>query len=70
MTPHIDAERASAFSADHHATAAGSGPGIIDALLQALNGCGGYRLIDLGGELFLEPEGQRAPLAQGREVEF
>lgn len=64
-TPRID-EHAPALVADCHATANGPQPGIIGALLQALNGGGHYRIVDLGGELFLEPRDARATTAQGR----
>jgi hypothetical protein len=69
MTPYTD-QPASAFAGDRHAMSAGAEPDVIGALLQALNGSGEYRIVDLGGELFLEPCGQRIPLALGREVEM
>lgn len=69
MTPHTN-EHASAFAGDRHTMTAGAEPDVIGALLQALNGSGEYRIVDLGGELFLESCGQRIPAAQGREVEM
>lgn len=67
MTPHTDAH-APLFAGDRHAMAAGPQPDVIGALLQALNGSGEYRLIDLGGELFLEPRGLAASPSQDRQV--
>jgi hypothetical protein len=67
MTPHTDAH-APLFAGDRHAMAAGPQPDVIGALLQALNGSGEYRLIDLGGELFLEP--LVASPAQDRQIEM
>lgn len=74
MSPHTHAPRIDehppAFAADCHAMPAGPESGIIGAFLQALNGSGHYRIVDLGGELFLEPQDLRMPLAQGRELEI
>lgn len=74
MSPHTHApridEHTTAFASDRHATPAGPQSGIIGAFLQALNGSGQYRLVDLGGELFLEPQDICTPLARGRELEI
>jgi hypothetical protein len=69
MIPHTD-QHATAFAGNHHAMAADPQPDVIDALLQALNGDGDYRLVDLGGELFLEPRDLVASLAQDRQIEM
>ena len=69
MTPHTDAH-APAFAGNRHAMAAGPQPGIIGALLQALNGDGEYSIVDLDGELFLEPRDLVASLAQDRQLEM
>ena len=69
MTPHAAAELALAPASDHHATATDSCPaeaGIVSALLGTLNGSGEYRLVDRGGELFLEPECLRRPASARR----
>jgi hypothetical protein len=68
MTPHTD-QPASAFASDRHAMTAGAEPDVIGALLQALNGSGEYRIVDLGGELFLEPQDVHMPQARCRQVE-
>ena len=68
MIPHTD-QHAPAFAANRHA-AADPQPDVIGALLQALNGDGDYRLVDLGGELFLEPRDLVASLAQDRQIEM
>jgi hypothetical protein len=69
MSPRSN-EQVCDFATDRHAMAAGPAPGIIGALLQALNGSGDFRIVDLGGELFLEPCAPRLPPAPGREVEL
>jgi len=69
MTPHAAAELASAPSFDHRAPALDSclaEAGIIGALLEALNGSEEYRVIDRGGELFLEPQSQRSSASARR----
>ena len=69
MIPHTD-QHAPAFAGKRHAMAADPQPDVIGALLQALNGSGEYRLVDLGGELFLEPRDLVASLAQDRQIEM
>ena len=69
MTPHAAAELTLAPAFDHRAIATDSclaEAGIVSALLGALNGSGKYRLVDRGGELFLERECQRRPASARR----
>ena len=59
MTPHA---AATASHVPHHIMSATgnclANAGIIGALLDALSGDGDYRLVDRGGELFIEGVGE------------
>jgi hypothetical protein len=70
MTTSTQADAGSRPSADCHVTATGAEPGILGALLEALNGCGDYRIYNLGGELFLELRCQSPSPPQSRGIEF
>ena len=71
MLPNTTTEPGSAAVTDRRADAPGgcqTEPNILEALLDALNGSGSFRLVDRGGELFLEPRRSYRPAARLKSV--
>jgi hypothetical protein len=67
MSPYLN-DRLTRFASDRRPTITSPQPDIIGALLQALNGSDEYKIVHVGGELFLEPQALRMPRVRGAQA--
>jgi hypothetical protein len=61
-------EHAAGLAGDRGYSITSPQPDIIGALLQALNGSDEYKIVHVGGELFLEPQALRMPRVRGGQA--
>lgn len=67
MSPHFN-DHVTRLASDRRTTTPAPQPDIIGALLQALNGSNDYRIMDVCGELFLEPQALCLPPVRGGQA--